>query len=555
VVEDRQLTLRAALTGLLLGGLLCLSNLYVVLKTGWSLGVTITSAIVAFGLFRLLARAGVLARPLSALDNVMVASIASSGAWMTGGGNMAALPALLLLTGQRPDGLAMVAWFALIASLGVVVAMPLRARFLEQERLPFPMSVATAQAIAAMHGTGDARPARLLARAALATALFTLWRDSGMAFAPPGRLSVPALSTWGLGLETSGVLLGGGSLMRPRTAGSLLLGTVLTWAVLAPLALHLGLVGSPAFQEVVQLSLWPAAALLTSAALSSFLLQGLSALRAAAHSPAGPLVTAPQAGLFLALGLPLVLLMRALFQIPLWAGLAALPLSVLVGVVGARVTGETDVTPTKAMGPLSQLAFGLALPGQLPANVMGANVTAGVGLHAADLLSDLKTGQALGASVPKQTLAQFLGIAVGAAVVVPAFTALVPDASALGTERFPAPAVMVWAGVSRVLAGGLEGLPPGALPAMTGGALLGLVLTLLERALPPRARALLPSPAALGISMVLPAATALTMVAGAALGQLARRRLAPDSLPPVASGLIAGESVTGALMALVRAAG
>src|SRR4051812_14893900 len=50
----RQLTVRAVVTGMLLGGVMCLSNLYIVLKTGWSFGVTITACILAFAIFRLL---------------------------------------------------------------------------------------------------------------------------------------------------------------------------------------------------------------------------------------------------------------------------------------------------------------------------------------------------------------------------------------------------------------------------------------------------------------------------------------------------------------------
>ncbi|MGZ6060009.1 MAG: OPT family oligopeptide transporter, partial [Myxococcaceae bacterium] len=38
-----QLTVRAVVVGMLLGALMCLSNLYVVLKVGWSFGVTVTS--------------------------------------------------------------------------------------------------------------------------------------------------------------------------------------------------------------------------------------------------------------------------------------------------------------------------------------------------------------------------------------------------------------------------------------------------------------------------------------------------------------------------------
>lgn len=546
---SRQLTLRAAVTGMALGGVLCLSNLYVVLKTGWSLGVTITATITAFGVFRAL-HAAKLGAPLSALENVMVASIASSGAWMTGGGNMAALPALLLLTGQRPGGLAMVAWFALIAALGVVVAMPLREQLLVRERLPFPMSVATAEAIRAMHGTGDVAPARRLALAGLAAAIFTLWRDAKLAFSFPARLTVGPLASWGIGLDASLVLLGGGSLMRGRTAWSMLLGAALTWGVAAPLLVQRGVVSAD-FKALVQLTLWPAAALLASAALVGFgVLAARTLRRSAGHSnwPSARVVL-----LFLALGLPLVGLMAKLFGIPWSVGLGALPLAVLVGVIGARVTGETDITPTKAMGPLTQLVFGLALPGHVAANVMGANVTAGVGLHAADLLSDLKTGEALGASVRAQTVAQFLGIAVGAVAVVPAFYALVPDAAALGTEALPAPAVMVWAGVSKALAGGAASLPAGAREAMVVAALLGAVLGLAEARLGPRAERL-PSASALGLALVLPAATTLTLVAGAGLGALARKRWPDEVRLPVASGLIAGESVTGVVMALLRVA-
>src|SRR6476619_7020014 len=54
-----QLTLRAAATGFVLGGLLSATNLYVGAKTGWTLGVGLTSVILAFSAFKLLGRAGV----------------------------------------------------------------------------------------------------------------------------------------------------------------------------------------------------------------------------------------------------------------------------------------------------------------------------------------------------------------------------------------------------------------------------------------------------------------------------------------------------------------
>ena len=65
---------------------------------------------------------------------------------------------------------------------------------------------------------------------------------------------------------------------------------------------------------------------------------------------------------FLVLGPIVVVLMTFLFQIPWWAGLVAVPLAVVMGFVAARVTGETDVTPTKALGPVTQLLYGGMLP-------------------------------------------------------------------------------------------------------------------------------------------------------------------------------------------------
>jgi hypothetical protein len=57
-----QLTARAVVVGMLIGAVMCLSNLYVFFKTGWSLGVTLTACILAFGVFKALESAK-LAKP------------------------------------------------------------------------------------------------------------------------------------------------------------------------------------------------------------------------------------------------------------------------------------------------------------------------------------------------------------------------------------------------------------------------------------------------------------------------------------------------------------
>ena len=52
----KQLTPRALIMGMLLGGFMSVSNIYVGLKAGWGLGVAITSCILAFAIFATLHR-------------------------------------------------------------------------------------------------------------------------------------------------------------------------------------------------------------------------------------------------------------------------------------------------------------------------------------------------------------------------------------------------------------------------------------------------------------------------------------------------------------------
>jgi uncharacterized oligopeptide transporter (OPT) family protein len=257
---------------------------------------------------------------------------------------------------------------------------------------------------------------------------------------------------------------------------------------------------------------------------------------------------------FVALGPIVVILMTVLFHIPWWAGLVAVPLAVVMGFVAARVTGETDVTPTKALGPVTQLLYGVMTPGNLSGNIMSANVTGGIGLHAADLLTTLKTGRLLGASPRVQFYAQLFGVLAGAAVVVPAFNILIPDPTVLGSDTWPAPSCLVWAGVSRAFAGGIGTLDPTARAGIVAGLMLGVALALMERFAPRRLRGFVPSPAGLGIAMVIPGSNAIAMFTGALAARIARRlsaRTADRYVVPVSSGFIAGESLMGVVIAML----
>jgi len=355
-----------------------------------------------------------------------------------------------------------------------------------------------------------------------------------------------------------------------RTCWSMLLGGVLTYGVLSPSLLEQGLVADPSYKSVVKWTVWPGAALLVGSGLTSFALDGKSVLRAFTGMAAAlrrrgappeeerdecPAWWFP-AG-FLALAPIVVVLMTALFGIPWGAALLAAPLAVLLGFVAARVTGETDVTPTKAVGPVTQLLYGGLAPGNLAGNIMSANVTGGVGLHAADLLTTLKTGKLLGGSPRAQFVAQLFGVATGALVIVPAFRVLIPEGQ-VGGDEWPAPACLVWAGVSKAFAHGLDALDGAARGAALIAGLLGVALALLEKFAPRGLKPYVPSPSGLGIAMVVPGSNAISMFLGGALAELWRRRRPRSAslyVTPAASGFIAGESLAGVVIALLSAAG
>ncbi len=601
-----QLTVRAVIAGMAIGGVMCISNLYVFFKTGWSMGVTITAAILAYSLFGALRAARIVKQPLGLLENNALITVSSGAGYMTGGGNMAAFGALLMVTTVRPDILPMIAWFAVIAALGVFCAIPIKRQLINREGLVFPTGTATAETLRVLHGNEEEADTRGLARpapkvvaedagassgskqaaalgvAAGFAALLTWFRDAKAVWMPfnvPSTIPVPLeiagrkAAEWTLALKTEVVLVGAGALMSFRTAWSLLLGSLLTYGVLAPQIFADGRIAEVSYKAIVQWTVWPGAALLVASGLTSFALDWRSVARSFSGLArifrrqktvsADPMdaIECPgwwfPAG-FIVLGPVVVVLMAVLFQIPLWAGCIAVPLAIVMGFVAARVTGDTDVTPTKALGPVTQLIYGVITPGNLSGNIMSANVTGGIGLHSADLLTTLKTGWLLGANPRAQFFAQLFGVVVGAALIVPAFDLLIPDVSVLGQEEWPAPSCLVWAGVSKAFADGIGSLEPLARQGILIGAVLGVALALLEKFAPKRVKPFVPSPSGLGIAMVVPGSNGLAMFAGGAIAEIMRRnwrKLADAFVTPVASGFIAGESLMGVAVALLKATG
>jgi uncharacterized oligopeptide transporter (OPT) family protein len=318
--------------------------------------------------------------------------------------------------------------------------------------------------------------------------------------------------------------------------------------------------------------LWTGSAMMVAAGLTAFALQWrslvaalggmrVSLARAGDRSP-DPLarVEVPLSWFVvgtLVSGTGCVAIMHRVWHVPVVYGILAVGLAFLLSLVACRATGETDTNPIGAMGKVTQLFYGWALPQQVEPNLMTAGVTAGAAGAAADLLTDLKSGYLLGANPRRQTLAQAAGILFGTAVVVPAWYLLVPDPSVISGDKatFTAPAAAVWASVAQLLANGLDSLHGSCRWGIVAGAVVGTGLTLAEKLVPRRLAGRLPSATGLGLAFVIQFHDSIAFLVGAVVAGLCAR-LRPAAADrytiPVSSGIIAGESLMGVLIAFLQ---
>jgi uncharacterized oligopeptide transporter (OPT) family protein len=177
-----QLTLRTIVSGMLIGGLMSISNLYVGLKMGWGFGVTITSCIIAFVVFKTLETLipAYRRRPFNILEDCTMTTCASAAASLSTGALISAVPALYLTTGQPMIWWQMMIWVGCIAMLDVCMAIPLKRQLINIDKLPFPTGTATAATLRTLHTTGgDAIPqAKTLFGCALFAAALNIWVDA-----------------------------------------------------------------------------------------------------------------------------------------------------------------------------------------------------------------------------------------------------------------------------------------------------------------------------------------------------------------------------------------
>ena len=155
-MEGRSFTLRAVISGLLIGILVNLSNTYYGLRIGAGSSMSMVSGLL--GYVGLKSFSGYTTLPFSPAENVLVISVATAtGCMPVTAGFIGIVPALEYLIGPDEHGPLrvqfgnLVLWSIGICFFGIIFASLFREHFIEREKLPWPGARATAQLINTLH--------------------------------------------------------------------------------------------------------------------------------------------------------------------------------------------------------------------------------------------------------------------------------------------------------------------------------------------------------------------------------------------------------------------
>ncbi|MGD9789446.1 MAG: OPT family oligopeptide transporter [Phycisphaerales bacterium] len=477
-----QLTLRTAITGFILGGILSATNLYIGAKTGWSLGVGLTSVILAFALYRVISSIGI-GKDFTILENNCMQSIATSAGYMTGP-LISGLAAYMLMTNE-PIGVWKLILFTIVLSLlGVLVAFPMKRRFINDEQAPFPEGAACGVVLDTLYhsdpGIGMFKAKALVVAGLISGGLKFLGGAAYMTLIQVKMLGLDAIkfmipehldgwfyrlfeksgsgipTLWGADPRKFGLsptldiaLFGAGGLMNIRYAVNMFAGMIIAYVGMAGWVVQSGWVKKidAKTQQLTELSassafgyrdvltgwlLWPGVAMLVCASMAAFFAKPQVFVAAfkgltGKHKADDDVLKDIEFPLWISLvGVPVVgalgvWMMHDWFDVDWTMGALSVPLIIILTLIAATSTAATSITPTGAVSKITQFTFGVMRPAQPQVNLMTAVMTTEVASNASNLLMDIKPGYMLGNKPRHQAIGHCIGIVAGALASTPLF--------------------------------------------------------------------------------------------------------------------------------------
>jgi len=479
-----QLTVRSAITGFLLGGILAATAMYILAKTGIGIGVGLTSVLLSFAMFRAMSNAG-LAKDFSVLENNCTQSIATSAGYVIAPLG-AGLTAYMVMTGNVLSWWQMIVWLIVVSITGVLMAFPMKRRFINEEQMPFPEGRACGVVLDSLYSGGadvGLFKARLLYITAGITAIWELlvldgWQrliqfkilrmNVWAGLKEPwvlhdhlddyyymwlARLHEAAPKILGTDIRQLGLrftldfsMLGVGGLMGLAVASSVMVGGILNLAVLAPIMIERGdiVARTLANGHVVQISRaeivnqwsiwWGVSMMVIGAMVGLFakpdvFTKAFKSMSRMARAPKerSDVLKHIEVPLWVSwIGVPVFGLAgawvtHAFFGVPWLLSLVSLPLIYVLTIICANSMGLTSWMPIGPLAKVTQFSVGMVDRANPASNLLPASMTAQISMNAASLLSDIKPGYMLGGKPRHQVWGHVIGIFSGAIFSVPLF--------------------------------------------------------------------------------------------------------------------------------------
>ena len=571
-----EFTLRAVLLGIVLSVIMAGANAYLGLYAGLTLSASVPAAVISMAIFRGIAKRG------SLLENNIAQTIASAGEALAAG-IIFTVPALVIVGVWQSFDFVTTTLIAIAGGLlGIIFMIPLRkALIVDDEELSYPEGIACAQVLKAGESGGSNFVS--IIKGLVLGALVKIF-ISGVKV-----LKGTVEGAWFmgnrvvfLGVDISSALIGVGYIVKLEIACLMFLGGGLAWLIGIPL------LGIPAEMNPdnnavdMAYTLWSSkirylgvgamvvGGIWSIISVRTSVVKGLQSLmKARTNVQDGQERTNRDMGLkamgaLFALSVVIILILYNFlthnFGISLLTTVLMIIMgfffvavsSYIVGLIGSTnnpISGMTICTLLFSAALL--LVFGFRGENAYLAVLGIAGVVACAAAMAGDISQDLKTGHLLGATPRNQQFGQVLGVVIPAFVIVPILS-LLHNAYGIG-EGLRAPQATLFASITEALFG--EGNIPWNMFFI--GCIIALVLIVLNERLKKTDVKLRTHVMPVAVGIYLPLSLSVAILIGGIIRHFADKIKAgkPDGDYDkgilVASGMIAGESIAGILLAIL----
>ena len=524
--SSKQLTFRSLVIGALGSIIITTSSMYVALRMGALPWPTIFVAVMSLAILKALGRTN--------LNEINVTHTAMSSGAMVAGGLAFTVPGIWILEASSEVSFLSLLVVTLSGTiLGVVFTGMIRRYFIEKEKLPFPMGLASYETVVA--GDKGGKKAKYLFSTMGAAAVFVAVRD-GLGWIPSAWSSVRLYAkNIFFGMWISPMAVGIGYIIGPLFTGVWFLGAVISYFFLIPVGVAAGWfadVGSAtAFKDSLGIGLMVGTGV-------GILLKGILPRAREIYLPVKS--SGKGSRMKTLRWIPLVFAAIALFLTTLTEMTLVSSLLTIVGVwlttaMAASITGQSGINPMEIFGIIILIAVkSVASLGTIEAFLVAGVVAVACGL-AGDVLNDFKSGYLLKTDPRAQIVAETVGGVIGAVVSVIVLFIMFRAYGTMGPgTELPAPQAYA---VSTMV-GGLPNTP-----AFFFGLVIGIIIYLMK----------LPG-MTLGIGMYLPMEISTAAFVGGVISLIVGK-IKPESKETgmiVSSGLLGGEGITGVVLAIIR---